>query len=48
MDMDHMHDMGIGSDINYAFARDYWYIAAGVVGLLVAVRGVNHIGARQR
>ncbi|POR33260.1 Ferric/cupric reductase transmembrane component 7 [Tolypocladium paradoxum] len=47
MDMD-MHAAGVGSDTNYAFARDYWYIVAGVTGLLVAIRGVNAYGASQR
>ncbi|KAM4057309.1 ferric reductase like transmembrane component domain-containing protein [Hirsutella rhossiliensis] len=49
MDMGHMHGAaGIDSGLNHAFARDYWYIAAGIVGLLVAVRAVNHYGAVQR
>lgn len=48
MDMGHMHTAGVGSATNYAFARDYWYIAAAVVGLLVVIRTVNAFGARQR
>ncbi|KJZ76485.1 hypothetical protein HIM_04214 [Hirsutella minnesotensis 3608] len=48
MDMSHMHTAGIGTDLNYAFARDYWYIAAGVVGLFTVVRAVNHYGVIQR
>lgn len=49
MDMDHMHhDTGLGMDINYAFARDYWYIIAGSVGLLTIIRAINHYDARQR
>lgn len=40
--------VGLRSDISHAFARDYWYISAGVVGLLVAIRGVNSYGASQR
>ncbi|KOS22226.1 Ferric/cupric reductase transmembrane component 7 [Escovopsis weberi] len=48
MDMSHSGMTGIGSDINHAFARDYWYISAVVVAILMAVRGVNHIGALQR
>ncbi|KAF4983584.1 hypothetical protein FZEAL_1034 [Fusarium zealandicum] len=49
MDMDHMHhDPGLGMEVNYAFARGFWYSVAGVVGTLVAVRGINHLDARQR
>lgn len=49
MDMDHMHhDPGLGMEVNYAFARAYWYIIAGVVGTLLAVRGINHLEAQQR
>lgn len=48
MDMGHMHGSGMGFDINYAFARDYWYIVAGVVGMLAAVRAINAYGAAQR
>ncbi|KAM0363267.1 hypothetical protein ACHAO7_001563 [Fusarium culmorum] len=49
MDMDHMHhDPGLGMEVNYAFARAYWYIIAGVVGALLAVRGINHLEAQQR
>ncbi|KAF4989815.1 hypothetical protein FDECE_14584 [Fusarium decemcellulare] len=49
MDMDHMHhDPGLGMEVNYAFARGYWYTVAGVVGALAIVRGINHIDARQR
>ncbi|PHH91842.1 hypothetical protein CDD83_10092 [Cordyceps sp. RAO-2017] len=49
MDMEHMHhSAGIGSDLNHAFARAYWYMAAGVVGLVVGVRAVNHCVALQR
>ncbi|KAF7553817.1 hypothetical protein G7046_g6989 [Stylonectria norvegica] len=52
MDMDGMdgmeHDSGMGMDVNYAFARDYWYIIAGVVGSLTIIRAVNHYDAQQR
>ncbi|KAK5989687.1 Ferric/cupric reductase transmembrane component 7-like protein [Cladobotryum mycophilum] len=48
MDMTHHGMSGIGSDVNHAFARDYWYISAAVVGILVTIRGVNYIGAVQR
>ncbi|PNY23112.1 Ferric/cupric reductase transmembrane component 7 [Tolypocladium capitatum] len=48
MDMDMPMPAGVGSETNYAFARDYWYIVAGATGLLVAIRGVNAYGARQR
>lgn len=49
MDMDHdMHDSGLGMDRNYAFARDFWYIIAGVVGSLTVVRGINCFDAHQR
>ncbi|OAA50341.1 Flavoprotein transmembrane component [Metarhizium rileyi] len=50
MDMGHMHtnDAGLGMDYNYAFARDYWYILAGVVGGLTAIRCIEMYTARQR
>ncbi|EQL01135.1 Flavoprotein transmembrane component [Ophiocordyceps sinensis CO18] len=49
MDMGHTHGAaGINSASNRAFARDYWYIAIGITGLVVAVRAVNYIGAVQR
>ncbi|CEI38562.1 unnamed protein product [Fusarium venenatum] len=49
MDMDHMHhDPGLRMEVNYAFARAYWYIIAGVVGALVVIRGINHLEAQQR
>lgn len=48
MDMAHDHGGGIGSSTNYAFARDYWYIAAFVVGFLAVIRAVNALEARQR
>ena len=49
MDMDHMHhDSGLGIDVDLAFARDYWYIIAGVIGGLAAIRGINYYDARQR
>lgn len=44
----HMNDASLGMDYNYAFARDYWYILAGVVGLLTAVRGVELYTGKQR
>ncbi|KAM3521779.1 hypothetical protein NHJ13051_006043 [Beauveria bassiana] len=42
------HHAGIGSEINHAFSRDYWYIIAGVVGLLAAIRAVNAYAAHVR
>ncbi|KAM5351114.1 hypothetical protein ACJ41O_003837 [Fusarium nematophilum] len=49
MDMDHMHhDSGLRMEVNYAFARGFWYTIAGVVGALGVVRGINHWDARQR
>ncbi|KAK2601961.1 ferric-chelate reductase Frp1 [Conoideocrella luteorostrata] len=49
MDHEHMHmDAGLGMDYNYAFARDYWYIIAGVVGLLTAIRIVDFYVGKQR
>ncbi|OAA53702.1 FAD-binding 8 [Cordyceps fumosorosea ARSEF 2679] len=50
MSMDGMHGdhPGMGSEINHAFSRDYWYIAAGVVGFLATVRAVNAYGAHVR
>lgn len=44
----HMDDPGMGMDTNYAFARDYWYICAGVIGLLTAAQGVKFYAGRQR
>lgn len=44
----HMNDASLGMDYNYAFARDYWYIIAGVVGGLTAIRGVELYTSRQR
>lgn len=43
--MDHE---GIGNDTNHALARDYWYLAAGVVGFAAAVSAINHAGTRKR
>lgn len=50
MDMDMGGDgmTGLGSDINHRFARAYWYITAFVVASLMAIRGINHIGALKR
>ncbi|KAL7959293.1 hypothetical protein V8C34DRAFT_117518 [Trichoderma compactum] len=48
MDMSGTGMTGMGSDVNHRFARAYWYIAATVVGSLMVVRGVNHVGAVQR
>ncbi|KAL6691651.1 hypothetical protein J3F84DRAFT_386096 [Trichoderma pleuroticola] len=48
MDMSGMGMTGMGSDVNHRFARAYWYITATVVGSLMVVRGVNHVGAVQR
>ncbi|KAJ4159475.1 uncharacterized protein LMH87_008375 [Akanthomyces muscarius] len=46
--MDHGDHPGMGTDINHAFSRDYWYIVAGVVGLLASIRAVNAYGAHTR
>lgn len=46
--MGHMHNMGVGSDVNHAFAQDYWYIACGVLGLLTAIHAVNQYGNYSR
>lgn len=50
MDMGHEHTQvsGLGMETNYAFARDFWYIIAGVLVGLTAVRGINYYTARQR
>ncbi|KAK4083763.1 uncharacterized protein Triagg1_1425 [Trichoderma aggressivum f. europaeum] len=48
MDMSGDGMTGMGSDVNHRFARAYWYITATVVGSLMLIRGVNHIGALQR
>ncbi|CAG7559212.1 unnamed protein product [Fusarium equiseti] len=49
MDMGHMHhDTSLRMEVNYAFARGYWYTIAGVVGALLTIRGINHLEARQR
>lgn len=48
MDMSGDGMTGMGSDINHRFARDYWYITAAVVASLMAIRGINHIGALKR
>ncbi|KAJ3568581.1 hypothetical protein NPX13_g6374 [Xylaria arbuscula] len=45
--MERRHDHGSTNPLftptNEAFARGYWYIVAGVVILLAATRGVNHL-----
>ncbi|PHH81505.1 hypothetical protein CDD82_607 [Ophiocordyceps australis] len=48
MDHEHNHSAGLGADINHAFARDLWYLIAGVVGLFAAVGVVNYLGIRKR
>lgn len=48
MDMTGMGMTGLGSDINHRFARAYWYITATVVGSLMVIRGINHVGAVKR
>lgn len=48
MDMSGTGMTGMGSDVNHRFARAYWYITATVVGSLMVVRGVNHVGAVKR
>lgn len=48
MDMSGDGMTGLGSDINHRFARAYWYITATVVGSLMVVRGINHVGAVKR
>jgi hypothetical protein len=51
MDMD-MGGMQMGTNMfqtgNMALARDFWYIIAGVVGLLLMVRAVNIYQAQVR
>lgn len=39
---------GINSGLNHSFARDYWYLAAGVAGLLLVLRGLSIFQARTR
>lgn len=46
--MQHMDHPGMGSEINHAFSRDYWYIVAGVVGLLASIRAINAYSAHTR
>ena len=56
MDMDgdgggHEHNhqpAGVNSAQNHAYARDYWYLAAGVAGALLALRAIGMLQARQR
>lgn len=48
MDMAGMNQPGMDSGINWAFSRDYWYIVAGVVGLLATIRAINMYGAHTR
>lgn len=48
MDMGHMHDMGIGSDVNHAFAHDYLYIGAATVAAFAVANAVNMFSARSR
>ncbi|QUC19105.1 uncharacterized protein UV8b_03346 [Ustilaginoidea virens] len=50
MDMGHMHndDPGLGMDINYTFARDFWYVLAGVIGFLAVIRGIEIYSGKQR
>ena len=49
MDMESMHqDPALGMDDNYAFARDYWYIVAGVVAAGTAIHAVERYTSRQR
>ncbi|PHH66175.1 hypothetical protein CDD81_238 [Ophiocordyceps australis] len=48
MDHEHNHSAGLGVDINHAFARDLWYLIAGVVGLFAAVGAINYFQARKR
>lgn len=48
MDMGHTHDTGIGSDVNHALVRDFWYLAAGAVGLFAAAAAVQRCGAARR
>lgn len=47
MDMSGNH-AGMGTEINWAFSRDYWYLIAGVVGLLAFIRAVNIYDAKTR
>lgn len=51
MDMgghEHMQDSSLRMELNYAFARGFWYTIAGVIGALVAVRAINHLDHKQR
>ena len=54
MDMDGMDgmtmDMGSGlfRNTNMGLAHAYWYLIAGVVGLMLAVRAVNYLQTQAR
>jgi hypothetical protein len=45
---EHHQSAGVNSTQNHAYARDYWYLAAGVAGSLLLLRGIGHLQARQR
>ena len=34
--------------VNMALARDFWYIVAGVMGLLAGIRAVNYYKSTRR
>lgn len=42
------HAPGLNVPLDMAFARDYWYLVAGVVGALAVIRGINHLDALRR
>lgn len=48
MDHEHTQDSSLRMEINYAFARGYWYIIAAVVTSLVIVRAINYLDSKQR
>ncbi|KAL2212953.1 hypothetical protein CC79DRAFT_1264733 [Sarocladium strictum] len=45
---EHHQPAGVNAEQNHAFARNYWYIAAAITGLLLVLRGVGMLRARQR
>lgn len=48
MDMSGDGMTGVDATTNHRLARAYWYIAATVVGSLMAFRGINYVGAVKR
>jgi hypothetical protein len=45
---EHHQPAGVNAEQNHAFARNYWYIAAAIAGLLLVLRGIGILQARQR